>query len=55
MSQSFKLYRRNARTVTRQLLIQQPNEVVAEFIQRINASINEAQVSIVLADVRQLL
>lgn len=55
MNQSFKEYRRIARTATRELLICRPRAEVERFIARINASKTEAEVSRVLADVRQVI
>lgn len=53
MSKSFREYRRFARNATWDLLIHKPIEVAQSFIDRINASKTEAEVSRVLADVRR--
>lgn len=55
MSQNFKEYRRIARTATRELLVFKSRDEVQRFIDRINASKTEAEVSRVLADVREVL
>lgn len=53
MSQSFKEYRKFARRATRDLLVCKTRAEVQKYIDRINASKTEAEVSRVMADVRE--
>lgn len=53
MSKNFKEYRRLARTATRELLVCKPWIEVQRFIDRINASKTENEVSRIMADVRR--
>lgn len=53
MSENFKSYRRLARTATRELLVFKSREKVQQYIDRINASKTENEVSRILADVRR--
>lgn len=55
MSKSFKEVRSFARAAVRDLLVCQPKEVVQKYINRINASTTENEVSRVLADVRNII
>ena len=53
MSMSFKNYRKNARIATRHLLAHHGKDFVNYYVGKINATTNEVQVSMVLAEVRQ--
>lgn len=53
MSQSFKNYRKDARTACRQLLAHKGADTVAMFINRINATTSEGQLCIIMGEVRR--
>ena len=53
MSQSFRNYRKNARIATRQLLAHHGKDFINYYVGKINATTNETQVSMVLAEVRK--
>lgn len=53
MSQCFREYRKDARVATRQLLAHKKDEtLVQSFIDRINATTNDRQVSMIMTEVR---
>jgi len=52
MSQSFRLYRQDARVATRQLLAHKGEATVRYFISKINSAKTEAQVCMVMTEVR---
>lgn len=55
MSKEFKMYRKFARTATRELLCCKPESVVKKFITQINASKTEAEVSRIMVAVREII
>jgi len=56
MSQCFKEYRKDARVATRQLLAHKKDaNLVQSFIDRINATTNDRQVSMIMAEVRSII
>lgn len=55
MSRELKKYRRNCFKVIRELLVEKPQEVVDEYIQRAKNTKNDIQLSQVLADVREII